>query len=73
MENNKKYSMFLGRFSPLHLGHDYIIRQALDAGKLVWIAIRDTPITEWDPYTAQERIEMISSHFEPKVEDSQEL
>jgi len=63
MSKNKKYSCFLGRFQPYHNGHDYIVRQALDAGKSVWIAIRDTPITEWDPYTAQERLEMISAHY----------
>jgi len=62
--NNKKYSMFLGRWSPFHEGHNYIIRQALDKGKSVWIAIRDTPLTEWDPYTANERLEMIRSHYE---------
>lgn len=60
---SKKYSLFIGRWQPLHYGHDYIIRQALDEGKSVWIAIRDTPITEWDPYTAQERLEMISAHY----------
>jgi adenylylsulfate kinase len=63
MSKNKKYSLFIGRFQPLHLGHDFIVRQALDEGKSVWIAIRDTPITEWDPYTAQERLGMISEHY----------
>lgn len=63
MMDNKKYYAFLGRFQPYHNGHDYIVRQALDAGKSVWIAIRDTPITEHDPYTAQERLEMISAHY----------
>lgn len=60
---DKKYSAFFGRFSPFHNGHDYIIKQALNAGKSVWIAIRNTPITEGDPYTAQERLEMISAYY----------
>lgn len=63
MTKNKKFNVFFGRWQPYHNGHDYIVRQALDAGKSVWIAIRDTPITEWDPYTAQERLEMISAHY----------
>ena len=63
MSENKKYSLFLGRWQPFHMGHDHIIRQALNAGKSVWVAIRDTPITEWDPYTAEERLEMISAHY----------
>lgn len=61
--DDKKYSAFLGRWQPFHLGHDHIIRKTLDAGKPVWIAIRDTPITDGDPYTAQERYEMISDHY----------
>lgn len=60
---SKKYSLFIGRFQPLHWGHDYIIRQALDKGRSVWIAVRDTPITEFDPYTAEERVEMISENY----------
>ena len=60
---NKKYSLFIGRFQPFHNGHDYIIRQALDKEKSVWIALRDTPLTEWDPYTAEERVEMIEAHY----------
>jgi adenylylsulfate kinase len=60
---SKKYSLFIGRWQPFHNGHDHIVRQALSEGKSVWIAIRDTPITEWDPYTAQERLEMISAHY----------
>lgn len=59
----KKYSLYIGRWQPYHNGHDYIVRKALDDGKSVWIAIRDTPITEWDPYTAEERLEMISAHY----------
>jgi len=60
---SKKYCCYIGRWQPLHLGHDFIIRKALDQGKSVWIAVRDTPITEWDPYTAEERVEMISEHY----------
>ncbi len=60
---NKKYSCFIGRWQPFHKGHDYIIKQALNKGKSVWIAVRDTPVTDWDPYTTQERFEMISAHY----------
>lgn len=60
---SKKYSLFLGRFQPFHLGHDYIIKQELNKGRPVLIACRDTPITEWDPYSAEERVQMISEHY----------
>jgi len=63
MAEKKKTSLFIGRWQPFHHGHDHIIRQALNQGKSVCIALRDTPITDWDPYTLEERREMIEEHF----------
>ena len=60
---SKKFSLFIGRWQPFHQGHHYIIQQSLDAGKSVAIAIRDTPITESDPYTAKQRLDMISELY----------
>jgi len=61
--SKKKSALFIGRWQPLHNGHDFIIRKALDEGKSVLIAVRDTPISEWDPYTVQERIDMIKQTY----------
>jgi adenylyl-sulfate kinase len=61
-----KYALFIGRWQPFHNGHQHIIQQALDAGKKVAIACRKTPITESDPYTVEERIEMISNVYRGK-------
>lgn len=63
MIKNKTYALYIGRFSPFHLGHDHIIRQKLNEGKSVLIACRDTLITERDPYSAEERVKMISEHY----------
>jgi len=68
---NKKFSLFIGRWSPFHIGHDYIIRKALDAGKNVWIAIRNTPLSEFDPYSHEDRLTMLLSHFEKEVTEEQ--
>ena len=56
-------ALFIGRWQPFHNGHEYIIRQALDAGDPVAIGVRNTPISEWDPYTVAERIDMLEGHF----------
>jgi len=61
-----KYALFIGRWQPFHNGHQHIIQQALDAGKKVAIACRKTPVTESDPYTVEERIEMISNVYRGK-------
>src|SRR5210317_745389 len=52
--NENKYSMYIGRWQPWHAGHRWLIDQRLEEGKNVWIAIRDIPPDEKNPWTAQE-------------------
>lgn len=54
----KIYSLFIGRYQPLHEGHIALIRSVLNEGKNVCVALRDTPISDTDPYSVKERIEM---------------
>lgn len=49
-----KYSMFVGRWQPLHKGHLWLINQRLKEGKNVWLAIRDVAPDEKNPWTAEE-------------------
>ena len=58
-ETGEKCALFIGRWQPLHNGHDFIIRKKLDEGVPVVIAVRDTPVNDHDPYTAEERVRMI--------------
>src|SRR3990167_6824589 len=62
-ENDMRYSLFIGRFAPLHDGHAAIIEKVLAEGKNVLVAIRDTPISPIDPYTYRERKEMFKKRF----------
>lgn len=45
----RKYAMFIGRWQTWHKGHEWLIRQQLDKGKDVWVAIRDVPEDENNP------------------------
>ena len=36
-----QYAMFVGRWQPLHKGHQSLFKQAMDEGKNVLICIRD--------------------------------
>jgi len=56
---HKRYALFIGRWQPFHNGHKYLIDQALGEGKHVCVAIRDTEISEKNPFTVDERKEMI--------------
>lgn len=50
----KKYALFIGRWQNWHAGHEWLIRQQLDKGKNVWVAIRDVEVDENNPKTAQQ-------------------
>ena len=54
-----KYSMFIGRWQPLHKGHLWLINERLKEGKNVWLAIRDVKPDEKNPWTAKEIEQMI--------------
>ncbi len=61
--NHTKYSLFIGRWQPFHEGHKKLIQTVLDEGKQVCIGIRDTPISDTDPFTVEERMAMITAAF----------
>jgi nicotinamide mononucleotide adenylyltransferase len=54
-----KYSMFIGRWQPLHKGHLWLINERLKYGKNIWLAIRDIEPDQNNPWTAQEIEQMV--------------
>ncbi|MFM2357716.1 MAG: adenylyl-sulfate kinase [Candidatus Parcubacteria bacterium] len=63
-------SLFIGRWQPFHDGHKTLIGVVLKEGKKVLIAVRDTPISEGNPYTLTERVDHIRKLYKdnPNVE-----
>ena len=59
----KRYALIIGRFQPLHIGHMSLIQSVLDEGKDVCIAMMDTDKDERNPYSFDERVEMIRKVF----------
>jgi len=53
-----------GRWQPLHLGHEWLIQRELDQGMRVVVGIRDTPVSEADPFSADMRKRMIEYRYE---------
>jgi phosphopantetheine adenylyltransferase len=51
---NKKYALYVGRWQNFHAGHEWLIRQQLDKGKNVWVAIRDMEVDENNPKSAHQ-------------------
>ena len=68
-----KAAVFIGRFQPIHKAHIDIIEQALEIAETVIISVGSAhrPKTIKNPWTAQERIEMIKTalleHFNPET------
>jgi cytidyltransferase-like protein len=54
-----KYSMFIGRWQPLHKGHLWLINERLKEGKNICLAIRDVDTDDKNPWTAKEIEKMI--------------
>ena len=56
-----------GRFSPFHLGHKKLICTALAQFGKVQIGIRNTPISEKNPFTIEQRKKMIEKEFQQEI------
>jgi len=54
-----QYSLFIGRWQPLHSGHLWLINQRLKEGKNVCLAIRDVEPNENQPWTAKDIEKMV--------------
>ena len=64
---HKRYAMFIGRWQPFHNGHKYLIDDAITQDQEVCVAIRNTEISEKNPYTVDQRTEMIKRVYGNKV------
>jgi len=61
--SQSKPSIFIGRWQPFHAGHKKLIETVLKNGKPVVVAIRDTEVSEKDPYSTAERWTMIQKEL----------
>jgi hypothetical protein len=61
---SKKYAMYIGRWQNWHKGHEWLINQQLEKGKDIWLAIRNVPMDENNPKSAQEvMLELADTQF----------
>jgi cytidyltransferase-like protein len=64
-----QHAMFVGRWQPLHTGHQELFKRAMDEGKNVLICIRDIKPDEKNPFTAEQVKENITLFYvgDPRV------
>jgi cytidyltransferase-like protein len=58
-----QFAMFVGRWQPLHKGHQELFKRAMDEGKNVLICIRDIHPDNKNPFTAEEVKNNIMNHY----------
>jgi len=59
LHNNTPKALLIGRWQPLHAGHKALFNKVRQEGKKILIGIRDTEISESNPYSVTDRIAMI--------------
>ena len=64
-----RYAMFVGRWQPLHKGHQELFKQAMDEGKNVLICIRDGQPNAKNPFTAEEVLDNITNFYSEEVKE----
>jgi len=70
VEFTGEWSLFIGRWQPLHEGHIKLMRTVLDKGGKICIGIRNTKQDEKNPYNVKERIEMIKKVFDKEIKEN---
>lgn len=62
-----QFSVFIGRWQPLHDGHKALFQQVLDSGGNVLIMIRDMIPDEKNPFTATEVFSNIHDFYKDLI------
>jgi len=62
-----EFSLFIGRWQPLHQSHIKLMRVVLDEGGKVCIGIRNSKVDENNPYSVEDRVKMIKKEFHKEL------
>lgn len=62
--NSSQWSLFIGRWQPLHDGHKQMFKQVLDEGGRVLIGIRDVEPDEKNPFSVAEVSNTIKAEYQ---------
>ena len=60
---DNQWSLFIGRWQPLHEAHKALFQQVLDDGGRVCIAVRDGEVNKKNPFTTRQVFENISKEY----------
>ena len=63
-----KRALFIGRWQPLHPGHQWLFNQKLEQGVPILIAVRDTPVNDSNPFATEDVIANLEKEYSEEVE-----
>ena len=63
-----KRALFIGRWQPLHPGHQWLFDQKLEQGIPILIAVRDTPVNDSNPFATEDVIANLEKDYSEEVE-----
>ena len=63
-----KRALFIGRWQPLHPGHQWLFNQKLEQGVPILVAVRDTPVNDSNPFTTKDVIVKLEAEYSEEVE-----
>ena len=65
---DNQWSLFIGRWQPLHSGHKELFRQVISEGGKVCVAIRDGEVNEKNPFSPFQVMDNIFNEMQAEVE-----
>ena len=65
---DSQWSLFIGRWQPLHTGHKELFRQVINEGGKVCVAIRDGEVSEKNPFSPLQVMTNIFDEMQVEVE-----
>lgn len=65
---DNQWSLFIGRWQPLHEGHKQLFRQVINEGGRVCVAIRDVEVDEKNPFTSNQIMFNIGEQMKEEME-----
>ena len=65
---DSQWSLFIGRWQPLHTGHKELFRQVISEGGKVCVAIRDGEVNVKNPFSPFQVMDNIFNEMQAEVE-----
>ena len=62
-----QWSLFIGRWQPLHTGHKELFRQVINEGGKVCVAIREVEVNEKNPFSVNDIMLNIANEMQEEV------